>query len=91
MARMTKEERAELEAKLAADDEADPEDDEVELGFGDGSYFRGKYHRARGVAASRGFKLEADPDTKADKPLKATAKDDSEDDGKTTRFGRRVS
>ena len=45
MAKLTPEERAELEARLAEDDQ-DDQDDEVEIGRGDGSYFRGKYSRA---------------------------------------------
>ena len=82
MARLTKEQRAELEAQLAADD--DDDDDEVELGFADGSHFRGKFSRARQVAAARGFKL--DPDPPIDKG------DDKGDDKGGTRFaGRRVS
>lgn len=81
MARLSKEERAELEAKLAADDE-DDEDDEVEVGFGDGSYVKGKFRRVSEAAAARGFKLKPDP--VPDKP----AKDDS---GNVKRFsGRRV-
>lgn len=37
------------------------DDDEVEYGFGDGSYIRGRYSRVRTAAAARGHKLEADP------------------------------
>ena len=85
MARLTKEERAELEARLAADD--DDDDDEVELGFSDGSHFRGRMSRAREVARARGFKLEADPP--AEKP---EAKSGGKGDEGGTRFaGRRVS
>lgn len=62
MAKMTAEERAELESRLAADDDADDDDDEYEVGFGDGSYIRGKHKRVSKVAAARGFKLDADPD-----------------------------
>jgi len=55
--------RKELEAELAAlDADEDPEDDEIELGFDDGSYFRGSYRRAKGVASARGFKLAPDPE-----------------------------
>ena len=61
MPRMTAEERAELEAKLRADDEDD--DDEYELGFSDGSYVRGRHSRISKIAAARGVKLEADPET----------------------------
>lgn len=46
MPRLTKEERAELEARLAADDDDDG-DDEVEIGLGEGKYFRGSYRRAK--------------------------------------------
>jgi hypothetical protein len=48
MARLTKEERAELEARLADDDD-DDEADEVEIGLGDGKYFRGSYRRAKAL------------------------------------------
>lgn len=86
MPRLTKEERAELEAKLAADD--DDDDDEVELGFADGSHFRGKMSRARQVAKARGYKLEADPPDDSQDDAKDTSK--AKDTG--TRFaGRRVS
>jgi len=65
--------RKELEAELAAlDADEDPEDDEIELGFDDGSYFRGSFKRARGVASARGFKLAPDPEPA----------DDSGDDAK---------
>ena len=85
MARLSKEERADLEARLAADDEGD-DDDEVEIGHGDKT-FRGSYRRARGVAAAWGIKLEADPP--ADK---ADPKDKDKGDAGGTRFaGRRVS
>src|SRR5215469_13058105 len=81
MARMSKEERAALEARLADDDAAE-EDDEVSLTFADGSGFTGSYRRARAVAKARGYKLESDPEPK----------DDPKDDPKGTRFaGRRVS
>lgn len=75
MAKLTKAERAELEARLAADD--DDDDDEVELGFADGSHFRGTFKRARQIAAARGFKLDPDPpgddkDDDKDKPAGGT-------------------
>ena len=82
---MAKRTRAEIEAELAALD-ADDDDDEVELGFADGSHFRGRMSRARKVAAARGFKLEPDED--------GGDKDQGDDKGKAggTRFaGRRVS
>lgn len=66
MARMSKEERAELEARLAADDDGD-DDDEVSLTFADGSGFKGSMRRARSVAAARGYKLDPDPPADDDK------------------------
>ena len=45
MARLTKEERAELEARLAEDDE-DDESDEVTVKRADGSSFTGTFRRA---------------------------------------------
>ena len=81
MAKLTPARRAELEAELAADD--DDDDDEVELGFADVSHFRGKFSRARKVAAARGFKLDPDPPDEGDEK-------DKKPEG--TRFGgRRVS
>lgn len=61
MARLTKEERAELEAKLAEDDQEDDDQDPVEVGFGDGSYVKGSFRRVSEAAAARGFKLRPDP------------------------------
>ena len=61
MPRMTKEERAELEARLAADDQ-DDDDDEYELGFPDGGYVRGRHSRVAKIAAARGIKLDPDPE-----------------------------
>ena len=84
MARLSKEERADLEARLAADD--DDDDDEVELGFADGSHFRGKFSRARQVAAARGYKLDPDPPAEG----KSEAKP-GKDEGGTRFAGRRVS
>lgn len=65
MARLSKEERAELEARLAEDDQ-DDDDDEVEVGFGDGSYVKGKFRRVQDAAAARGFKLRPDPSPEKD-------------------------
>lgn len=62
MAKLTKEERAELEARLAADDADDGDDDEVEFGFPDGGYIRGRYSRVAKAAAARGHRLEPDPE-----------------------------
>ena len=61
MPRMSKEERAELEARLAADDD-DDENDEVEVGLGDGKYFRGSYSRAKRL----GYVTEPAPKAEAD-------------------------
>ena len=67
--------RKELEAELAAlDADDDPEDDEIELGFDDGSYFRGSFRRAKGVASARGFKLAPEPEPEGD-----GGKDDGKD------------
>ena len=72
MARMTKEDRAELEARLAADDD-DDDDDQVTISHGDQS-FTGSFRRAREVAGAWGMKLKADPPPdKPDKPEKDTA------------------
>lgn len=85
MARLTKEERAELEARLAADE--DDEDDEVELGFADGSHFRGKMSRARQVAAARGYKIDPDPPAE---PKEPKGKGDGEGEVKRFSSGRRI-
>jgi hypothetical protein len=65
MPKLTAAERAELEAKLAADDQ-DDDDDEYELGFGDGTYIRGRHSRISKYAAARGVKLEPDPEPDED-------------------------
>lgn len=80
MPRLTKAERAELEARLAADDE--DEDDELEIEY-EGRRVRGSASRVTKIAAAWGFKLQADP---------PEAKDDAkDDDGKPVRFaGRRL-
>ena len=89
MPRLTKEERAELEARLAEDD-ADEEDDEYELGFSDGSYVRGKHSRVSKVAAARGVKVDPDPPAAGDgKDGKAAPK--GQQGGQVRAFGRRVS
>jgi len=59
MAKLSKEERAELEARLAADDD-DDDDDEVEYTHSDGSKLRGSFRRVAAYAESRGVKLRAD-------------------------------
>lgn len=76
MARLTKDERAELEARLAEDDE-DDESDQVTITRTDGSAFTGSYRRAKKL----GYVSEPAP-----------AKDDDGDEKpKPTRFaGRRL-
>lgn len=86
MARLTKEERAELEARLREDDD-DGDDDEVEIGLGDGKYFRGKASRAADVAAAHGIKLRPDPPPDP----KEGGKDAKVKDAGTRFGGRRVS
>lgn len=84
MPRLTKEERAELEARLAEDDADDDESDEVSVSFPDGHSFTGSYRRAKEVAAARGFKLRPDPPAEGDPKGKPA--------GEVKRFsGRRVS
>jgi hypothetical protein len=83
VAKLTKQERAELEARLA-DDDADDDDDEVELTH-DGKTFRGSYRRVSEAAGAWGIKLKADP------PPAAAPAAAGDDDGKTVRFGRRTS
>lgn len=89
MAKMSKQERAELERRLREDDEADTDDSEYEVGFPDGGYIRGKWDRVRSAAAARGFTLEPDPpagDGDTDVP-----KDDDQPQGGHPRFsGRRA-
>jgi hypothetical protein len=60
MARLTKEERAELEARLADDDADDDESDEVTVARPDGSSFTGTFRRALQLG------LVSLPDAKAD-------------------------
>ena len=88
MPKLSKEERAELEARLAEDD-ADDDDDEVEVGFADGSYVRGRYRRVSEAAAARGFKLRPDPPADDDGKTGKTGKASG---GEVRRFsGRRIS
>ena len=78
MPRLTKEERAELEARLR-EDEDDDEADEVEIGLGEGKYFRGSYARAKRLG------YVSEPAPPADPPKDAKG-------GEVKRFsGRRVS
>ena len=86
--KLTKEERAELEARLAEDDAADDGDDEVEISF-NGQSFRGAFRRAQSVAKAWGFKLEPDPEPPADE---GSGKGGKGGGGEVKRFaGRRVS
>ena len=72
MAKLTAAERAELESKLAADD--DDNDDEVEIGMGDGKYFRGSYRRARALGYVNDPRDKKDDDDgKADTAKRFTA------------------
>jgi len=80
MAKLSPEERRELEERLAADED-DDDGDEVTVSHGDKSV-TGSYRRVKGIASAWGLKLEADPPPK---------KDEGEDGGKTVRFGRRTS
>ena len=79
MARLTKEERAELEARLAEDDE-DDESDEVTVKKADGSSFTGTFRRALQLG------LVAKPEPKTD------VKNDKGEGGEVKRFtsGRRT-
>jgi len=54
---MSREERAELEARLRADDE-DDDDDPVELSF-EGKTFKGSFRRVAQFAEAHGVKLTA--------------------------------
>jgi hypothetical protein len=89
MPKMTPEERADLEARLAADDEDDDSDD-VSVTFPDGFSFSGTFRRAQEVAAAHGFKLKADPKP-ADEPKgKSAGKGGTVTQGRFT-SGRRIS
>ncbi len=86
MAKMTSEERAELEARLAADDEDEPDHD-FEYSEGDRSV-RLPWSKRHSLTEEFGFKggPRKAPEPKAGKDPKAEG-----EDGKGTRFGRRVS
>jgi hypothetical protein len=90
MPKLTKEQRAELERQLAEDDAEDADDDEYEVGFGDGSYIRGRHSRVSKAAAARGFKLEPDPEP-ADPADPKAPKPKGQQGGQVRAFGRRVS
>ena len=92
MPKLTKEQRAELEAQLAADD-AD-EDDSFEVEFGeDGKYARLPYAKAKSwLQKTFGIDLDevtADPPAD-DKGKKPAAKKDEGEGGEVRRFSRRV-
>ena len=78
MAKLSPEERAELEARLAADDDADDDADESELTVG-GVTFRGTMKRIRDFAAANGVKLVPDPPA-AKTDAKGKAKDSGDTD-----------
>ena len=66
MPKLSKEERAELEARLAEDDADDDDDDEVEYGNSDGSYWRVKVRHAKRLGL---YKVPDPPKPdEADKP-----------------------
>jgi hypothetical protein len=86
--KLSKQERAELEARLAEDDAEDDDDFEVEIGS-EGNYARVPYRKGKSwLQKTFGIDLDAEPKQEA-KP-----KDDSgdQDAAKPARFaGRRVS
>ena len=87
MAKLTKEERDELEARLREDDEDDDSDD-VSVTFPDGFSFSGTFRRAQEVAAAHGFKLKPDPKPEGD-PKKSASKGGNVTQGRFS-AGRRV-
>ena len=86
MAKLSPEERADLEARLAADDADDDDGDESELTV-NGVTLRGTMKRIRDFAAANGVKLIPDPPAKPDKG----AKDKPEPDTVRRFYGRRTS
>jgi len=94
---MSKEERAELEARLAADDAAEDDDtSDYEVGFPTGHYIRGRWARVREAARAQGFRLEEEPPdmpAQDDKPAKPRAVKDDDGPGEEGRrfAGRRIS
>jgi len=89
MAKLSPEERADLEARLAADDTDDDDGDESELTV-NGVTFRGTMRRIRDFAAANGVKLIPDPPAPAAAKGKGTGKDSADDT--VRRFsGRRIS
>lgn len=91
MPKMSPEERAELEARLAADDDEDDDGDEVEIGF-NGQTFRGTWKRAQQVAGAWGFKLLPDPPEPKEGEGVKGGKGSKGEGGEVRRFaGRRIS
>jgi hypothetical protein len=87
--KLTPEKRAELEALLAADD-ADGEDDyEIEIRDGDKAT-RIPYSKGRSWLQQH-FGIDLDPEPEPEEPPAKGGKTPPADDGKVTRFGRRVS
>jgi hypothetical protein len=90
MPKLTPEERAELEARLA-DDDADDDSDDVSVTFPDGFSFSGTFRRAQEVAAAHGFKLKPDPKPEGDASKgKSAGKGGTVTQGRFT-SGRRIS
>ena len=91
MARLTPEERAELEQKLK-DDDAAADDYEVEIGSGD-SYARVPYGKAKKFLQDKfGIDLDAEPKQDDDEPEKPKGKQGGQQQaGQVRAFGRRVS
>lgn len=83
MPKLTPEERADLEARLAADDDDEP-DHEFEYTEGDRT-IRVPWSKRHSLTEEFGFK--GGPRKAEPKP----AKDEGKDEGKPVRFGRRVS
>ena len=73
MPRMSKEERAELEARLRDDDD-DEDDDPVTATFADGFSLTGSFRRISEAAAARGVKLKPDPAPDKDAPKDTNVK-----------------
>ena len=89
---MTPEERAELEARLAADDADDEDDFEVTIKDGDKS-LTAPYRKAREWAQKTfGIDLDAEPKQDPDEPEPAAGKGGKATgtEGKVTAFQRRV-
>jgi len=92
MPKMTPEERAELEARLAADDADDEDDFEVTIKDGDKS-LTAPYRKAREWAQKTfGIDLDAEPKQDPDEPEPAAGKGGKATgtEGKVTAFQRRV-